>query len=121
MAVRSRSTASAASAHIRVAFDPAARASDMLRTAALTRHMQCERLPLPQKSFPALQPKRAGPEGKTAQVRGNTPQRPVFARDSKLVDDSPEGEDMPVGFLKESAAFGWGHNPSVEKLLPLMG
>jgi hypothetical protein len=54
-------------------------------------------------------------------VRGNYTQRPVFARDSKLVDDSPEGEDMPVGFLKESAAFGWGHNTTVEKLLPPTG
>jgi hypothetical protein len=51
-------------------------------------------------------------------VRGNTPQWPVFARDSKLVDDSTEGEDMPVGFLKESAAFAWGHKTTVEIVAP---
>src|SRR5262245_52095928 len=63
--------------------------------------------------FVAPLSKRACPERKAAQVRGNHTQGLVFAFDSQLVDDSLEGEDVQVGLLNEATAFVWGHSTTI--------
>jgi hypothetical protein len=56
-----------------------------------------------------------------ARISAGVIRLPRSARNRKLVDDSLEGEDMPVGFLERSLAFGWGHNPTVEKYVAPTG